>query len=170
MINLNEIFRKCGHDTNQNLQFTAIFTDMNQLDKNGTFKVSENLLPTLYVIYFLDCCPTIKVTLQNMPKETLERFEGLYNLIGYVNGKKYWLSQDKKWTIYMSMNHNWIIGSLEALGTPKDINAWLYTAASSCPEIDMWKYFWDSSKKKFVPTEKEEAIQVECANQNKITT
>ena len=104
-----------------------------------------------------------------MPKETLERFEGLYHLIGYVNGQKYWLSQDKKWTIYMSMNHNWIIGSLEALGTPKDINAWLYTAASSCPEIDMWKYFWDSSKKKFVPTEKEEAIQVECTNQNRIT-
>ena len=103
-----------------------------------------------------------------MPKETLERFEGLYHLIGYVNGQKYWLSQDKKWTIYMSMNHNWIIGSLEALGTPKDINAWLYTAASSCPEIDMWKYFWDSSKKKFVPTEKEEAIQVECASQKRI--
>ena len=103
-----------------------------------------------------------------MPKESLERFEGLYNLIGYVNGKKYWLSQDKKWTIYMSQNQNWIIGSLEALGTPKDINAWLYTAASSCPEIDMWKYFWDSSKKKFVPTEKEEAVQVECANQHEI--
>ena len=49
-----------------------------------------------------------------------------------------------------------------------DINAWLFTTASSCPEIDMWKYFWDSSKKKFVPTEKEEAIQVECANQNRI--
>ena len=48
LINLNEIFRKCGHDTNQNLQFTAIFADMTQLDTNGTFKVSENLLPTLY--------------------------------------------------------------------------------------------------------------------------
>ena len=69
----------------------------------------------------------------------------------------------------MSINQNWIIGSLEALGTPRDINAWLYTAASSCPEIDMWKYFWDSSKKKFVPTEKEEAIQVECASQKRIT-
>ena len=103
-----------------------------------------------------------------MPKETLERFEGLYNLIGYVNGKKYWLSQDKKWTIYMSGNQNWIIGTLEALGTPRDINAWLYTAASSCPEIDMWKYFWDSIGKKFVLSEKEEAIQVECANQHEI--
>ena len=104
-----------------------------------------------------------------MPKETLERFEGLYNLIGYVNGQKYWLSQDKKWTIYMSLNQNWIIGSLEALGTPKDINAWLYTAASSCPEVDMWKYFWDSSKKEFITTETEDSIQVECANQNEIT-
>ena len=120
------------------------------------------------VSFFVDCCPTIKVTLQNTPKETLERFEGLYNLIGYVNGEKYWLSQDKKWTIYMSGNQNWIIGTLEALGTPRDINAWLYTAASSCPEIDMWKYFWDSSKKEFVPSETEEAIQVECANQHEI--
>ena len=104
-----------------------------------------------------------------MPKETLERFEGLYNMIGYVNGEKYWLSQDKKWTIYMSQNQNWIIGTLEALGTPRDINAWLYTAASSCPEIDMWKYFWDSIGKKFVLSEKEEAIQVECASQKRIT-
>ncbi len=54
-----------------------------------------------------------------MPKESLERFEGLYSLIGYVNGQKYWLSHDKKWTIYMSMDQNWIVGSLEALGTPK---------------------------------------------------
>ena len=104
-----------------------------------------------------------------MPKETLERFEGLYNLVGYVNGQKYWLSQNKKWTIYLSTNQNWIIGSLEALGTPKDINAWLFTTASLCPEIDMWKYFWDFSQKKFVPTEKEETIQVQCANQNEIT-
>ena len=122
--NVSNIFK--GFVLNSSLLFIALFSN---------------------VSFFVDCCPTIKVTLQNTPKETLERFEGLYNLIGYVNGEKYWLSQDKKWTIYMSGNQNWIIGTLEALGTPRDINAWLYTAALSCPKIDMWKYFWILAKR-----------------------
>ena len=69
----------------------------------------------------------------------------------------------------MSMDHNWIIGAREALGTPRNINALLFTAATSCPEIGLWKYFWDSSKKEFITTETEDSIQVECANQNEIT-
>ena len=47
-INLNEIFRKCVYDTNQNLLFNAIFIHMNQLATNSHFKVYENLVPTLY--------------------------------------------------------------------------------------------------------------------------
>ena len=43
MINLNEIFRKCVYDTNQNLLFNEIFIHMNQLATNSHFKVYENL-------------------------------------------------------------------------------------------------------------------------------
>ena len=68
----------------------------------------------------------------------------------------------------MSMDNNWIIGSREELGTPRNINAWLCTAATSCPETSLWKYVWDSSKEKFITTETE-SIQVECANKNEIT-
>ena len=41
LINLNEIFRKCGHDTNLNLQSTAVFTNMNQLPQMAHFKCQE---------------------------------------------------------------------------------------------------------------------------------
>ena len=40
-VNLNEIFRKCGHDTNLNLQSTAVFTNMNQLPQMAHFKCQE---------------------------------------------------------------------------------------------------------------------------------
>ena len=46
-INLNEIFRKCGYDTNQNFIFNAIFIHMNQLGTNGTFQAYENFLIAL---------------------------------------------------------------------------------------------------------------------------
>ena len=48
LINLNEIFIKCGYDTNQNLLFNAIFIHTNQLATNTTFWVSENIKTTLY--------------------------------------------------------------------------------------------------------------------------
>ena len=52
LINLNEIFRKCVYDTNQNLLFNAIFIHMNQLATNSHFKVYENLVPTLYPSFY----------------------------------------------------------------------------------------------------------------------
>ena len=37
-LNLNEIFGKCGYDTNKNLLFDAIFIHMKQLATNGHSK------------------------------------------------------------------------------------------------------------------------------------
>jgi len=123
-----------------------------------------------------ECCHQISLMLQNKPKEMLERFEGLYSKVGYVNGQKYWLSSDKKWAIYVSTNDNWIIGSVEALGTPKDVNAWIYTEVSSCPENMNFPgntsspNFWDDEKEKFIQTEKKESIQIQCVDQNSSQT
>jgi len=121
------------------------------------------------------CCHQIKLELKNEPKETLERFEGLYNMVGYVNGQKYWLSTDKKWAIYVSMKKIWIIGSVEALGTPKDINAWMYAPVSPCPENfngNSSIHFWDDElpDPEFVQIEKEDSIQIQCASQNEKQT
>ena len=74
----------------------------------------------------LECCQTIKVALGYQPNATLHRFEGLYNMLGYVNERKYWLSNNKKFAIYL-WKKRWIIGTVEALGTPIDINAWIHT-------------------------------------------
>ena len=43
MVNLNEVFRKYGFDTNKNLVCIANF-HINQLFTNGTFKVYENFV------------------------------------------------------------------------------------------------------------------------------
>ena len=59
--------------------------------------------------------------LQNEPKDILENFDGLslesftglYNKVGFVNGEKYWLSEDKKWAIYTCTDKNWIVGSVQ---------------------------------------------------------
>ena len=81
---------------------------------------------------FLECCQTIKVTLQNEPKRLLNRFdfEEMANLVGYVNGHQYWLSTDKKWVIYIK-DDTWIIGAAEAIGTPIEVNAWIHTPVVS---------------------------------------
>ena len=83
---------------------------------------------------FLECCQTIKVTLQNEPKRLLNRFdfEEMANLVGYVNGHQYWLSTDKKWVIYIK-DDTWIIGAAEAIGTPIEVNAWIHT-----PIVSTW--------------------------------
>ena len=50
-----------------------------------------------------------------------------------------------------------------ALGTPKDVNAWIYTSVSQCPfsgntSID----YWDDEQKDFVEETNLDNIQIEC--------
>ena len=73
--------------------------------------------------------------LRGDPKIKLPTYGGLYNLVGFDNGHLYWLSSDNKRVIYVSYGgRQWIIGTTTALGTPIDINAWIYTEFSTCPE------------------------------------
>ena len=72
-------------------------------------------------LFLSECCHTIKLVLKNEPKDILENFDGLslesftglYNKVGFVNGEKYWLSEDKKWAIYTCTDKNWIVGSVQ---------------------------------------------------------
>jgi len=122
------------------------------------------------MINIKECCHTISVTLQFLPTGDLNRFEELYNMIGYVNGQLYWISQSKKRVIYASdSNEHWIIGETEALGTPIDINAWMFTNLTSCPEKQDWTKFWSYPMKDFVDTIRERSIIVECLSKEKIT-
>jgi len=109
--------------------------------------------------------------LQNEPKDILENFDGLslesfaglYNKVGFVNGEKYWLSEDKKWAIYTCTDKNWIVGSVQALGTPKDVNAWIYTSVSKCPFIGNTSInYWDDDQRGFVEETNLDNIQIEC--------
>ena len=90
--------------------------------------------------------------------------------MGWVNHHLYWLHETKDWAIYVSHEKNWIVGSAAALGTPRDINAWIFTPQSSCPEKEeLWGNFWDSKLKKFVELQNGENIQVECENMELVT-
>ena len=86
----------------------------------------------------LECCQTIKV--DHSLGDDLDRFKGLYNVVGYVNERKYWLSNNKKFAIYL-WKKRWIIGTVEALGTPIDINAWIHTTGQSSIKIQNTNYF-----------------------------
>ena len=48
LVNLNEVFRKYGFDTNKNLVCIASYFHINQLSANGTFKEYENFVTALY--------------------------------------------------------------------------------------------------------------------------
>ena len=77
------------------------------------------------------------MTLENEPKRLLSRFnfEELANLVGYVNGHKYWLSTDKKWVIYIK-DDTWIIGQAQEIGRPIEVNAWIHTPVVSIMNTD----------------------------------
>ena len=89
-------------------------------------------------------------------------------MVGFVNGHLYWLSHDKNWVIYVS-GSDWIIGATVALGTPININAWIYKEFSTCPENEKWKTFWDSDLKAFVNTTGTDDIEIECLDRNLVT-
>ena len=116
------------------------------------------------------CCHTLRLKLSGYPAQELGRFSGRYNLVGYVNHQLYWLHETKEWAIYLSKDDNWIVGSTVALGTPRDINAWIYTPQTSCPEREeIWENLWNTEQKKFMELQNTEDIQVECENRELVT-
>ena len=91
-------------------------------------------------------------------------------MVGFVNGHLYWLSRDKKWVVYVSpTHHHWIIGAVDALGFPINVNAWVYTEFSSCPENENWTTFWDTPEKQFVNITERDEIRVECVEEERVT-
>lgn len=91
-------------------------------------------------------------------------------MVGFTNGHHYWLSLDKKWVIYVSDDEkHWIVGAIEALGLPIDINAWIYTDFSTCPEEESWTTFWDNENKEFIESTGNGIIKVECAERRQVT-
>ena len=91
-------------------------------------------------------------------------------MVGFVNGHLYWLSSDSKRVIYVSsQERKWVIGTTIALGTPIDINAWIYTEVSTCPEKEEWQTYWDSNIKAFVNTTGTDDIKIECVDKEFVT-
>ena len=60
-------------------------------------------------------------------------------------------------------------GNINGLGNPIDINAWMYSNLSTCPEFQNWDTFWSVTKKLFVTTMLKESISVECASKEYVT-
>ena len=115
----------------------------------------------------------MEIKSENVQKNAAGRFEGLYNLIGFVNGEPYWLSDDKLFALYAGRGvvKDWIFGYSSSLGTPKNINAWIYSFSNifACPENETFTNFWNDKTKRFERIEVEEDfIQPECVNQNEI--
>ena len=123
-------------------------------------------------ILFLDCCHTLRLVLKGDPKIKLPTYGGLYNLVGFENGHLYWLSSNNKRVIYVSTEgegNQWIIGTTTALGTPIDINAWIYTEFSTCPENEEWETYWDLDTKEFINTTGTDDIKIECVDKKFVT-
>ena len=76
-----------------------------------------------------NCCQTLRVMANGK--------QSLANLVGFANGKYYWMSLDKRWVIYVSEDEkNWIVGGVEELGSPKEINSYYFTDFNrTCPEF-----------------------------------
>ena len=73
------------------------------------------------------------------------------------------------WVVYISPStSHWIIGTAVALGTPIDINAWIYTEFSGCPENEIWRSYWDTEENRFVNTT-ENDIRIECVDKDYVT-
>ena len=73
------------------------------------------------------------------------------------------------WVVYISPStSHWIIGTAVALGTPIDINAWIYTEFSGCPENEIWRSYWDTEENRFVNTTENE-IRIECVDKDYVT-
>ena len=68
---------------------------------------------------------------------------------------------------------HWITGDTENLKTPIEVNAWLYTELSSCPENVEWKTYWDTEEKVFVNTSGDNKIRseirFECTDKENLT-
>ena len=68
---------------------------------------------------------------------------------------------------------HWIAGATENLKTPIEVNAWLYTELSSCPENVEWKTYWDTEEKVFVDTSGDNKIRseirFECTDKENLT-
>ena len=121
-------------------------------------------------ILFVDCCHTVRLVLKGDPQINLPTYGGLFNLVGFVNGHLYWLSSDSKRVLYVSsQERKWVIGTTIALGTPIDINAWIYTEVSTCPEKEEWQTYWDSNIKAFVNTTGTDDIKIECVDKEFVT-
>ena len=92
------------------------------------------------------------------------------NLVGFVNGQHYWLTNGKKFALYASPDQKkWLIGTVEGLGNPADINAWIHAPISECPETASWSHFWDTKSKSFKEINTNGTdITFECAEQDNV--
>ena len=138
------------------------------------------------------CCRSIKISLKNelldnfwtwakhgqfgqklasLEKSATKSLDSVTaNLVGFVNNRHYWLTSHKKFALYASPDQEkWLIGTVEALGSPKDINAWIYAPISRCPETASWSHFWDTQSHSFKEMKTDGMdIQLECADKDNV--
>ena len=106
-------------------------------------------VPTLYLILNLGCeCQTIVISLKNDALLHQSSEQGIYQRAGKVNGKTSWISSSGRALWYYPGSSDWMIGSVDNLGTDsRGISSIGNQGISSCPynvANDVWEY-WDNN-------------------------
>ena len=98
-----------------------------------------------YQIYNIGCeCQTIVIIFKNGALLHHSAKQGIYQRAGKVNGKTSWISSSSHALWYNAANDNWMIGSVDDLGTiTGGISSIGAQVRSSCPynvPNDAWQY------------------------------
>ena len=116
----------------------------------------------------LNCCKSLRLSLnlEKSPQFRLERFETVFNNIGFVNDHPYWLSGDKQSVIYHSSNVStdvWVVGEARFLGAPATVHSWIVLESDddSCPEKSQRIFYWNAATKEMLEDD-EQSISLTC--------
>ena len=102
-----------------------------------------------YLILNLGCeCQTIVISLKNDALLHQSSKQGIYQRAGKVNGKTSWISSSNSALWYNAGSYDWMIGSVDNLGSSTgNIASTGDQGISSCPynvTKDAWKYWNDA--------------------------
>ena len=123
-----------------------------------------------YQIFNIGCeCQTIVISFKNGALLHQSAKQGIYQRAGKVNGKTSWISTRNNYALWYNAYHNddWIIGSVDNLGTNTGgIASNGIQGISSCPynvPNDAWEYWNDG----WIITSAND-VSIECLTGNHI--
>ena len=90
----------------------------------------------------LACCPTLNVVLKNDVKERKGQYEGVYTFQGLNDGMDYWIDAEGENAIWYKASGQWIIASLQHLGSTIASIYTSNTLENKCPNNEGYTWNW----------------------------